>query len=245
MTIAEAKHKVVSLAQAEVGYQEGTNNWNKYAQEIDQLGITWGKKQNMMWCGIFVMWVFYKCFGVAKSLQMQCSGNPSSIPACADAARYFKQANRWHMAPELGDVVFFNVNGTIGHTGIVVRVDNNTIYTVEGNCGDAVSACKYTVTSPYVAGFGRPKWEIATEEKVAEPIPQLNLPLLKKGSKGETVRAAQFLLNGRGASCGVWGADGDFGNATKSAVEAFQRRNNLEADGEIGNDTWAKLLGLG
>ncbi len=77
----------------------------------------------------------------------------------------------------------------------------------------------------------------------------LNLPVLKKGSKGETVRAAQFLLNGRGASCGVWGADGDFGNATESAVYAFQRRNNLQAvgeiSGEIGNNTWAKLLGMG
>lgn len=245
MTVLEAKHKVVSLAQSEVGYHEGANNWNKYAQEIDTLGITWGKKQNMMWCGIFVMWVFYRCFGVAKSLALQCSANPSSIPACNDAANYFKSANRFYKTPEMGDVVFFNVNGVIGHTGIVVRVDGNNVFTVEGNCGDAVSACKYTVNSNYIAGFGRPKWELVTGETVATPAPNLNLPVLKKGSRGEVVRAAQFLLNGRGASCGVWGADGDFGAATDSAVRAFQKRNSLDpVDGEIGNNTWAKLLGI-
>ena len=245
MTIPEAKHLVISLAQHEVGYHEGENNWNKYAQEIDQLGITWGKKQNMMWCGIFVMWCFYHCFGVAKSLQLQCSGNPSNIPVCSEAAKYFKSANIFFSTPELGDVAFFNVNGAIGHTGIVIRVDGSTVYTVEGNCGDAVSACKYMVTSPYIAGFGRPKWELVTDETITAPSPVLNLPILKKGNKGETVRAAQFLLNGRGASCGIWGADGDFGNATQSAVYAFQRRNGLEADGEIGNETWVKLLGVG
>lgn len=70
------------------------------------------------------------------------------------------------------------------------------------------------------------------------------LPTLKRGDRSETVRAAQFLLNGRDASVGIWGADGDFGAATKSAVLAFQRRNRLDADGIIGPSTWAKLLGV-
>lgn len=251
MTIAEAKHKVVSLAQQEVGYHEGENNWNKYAAELDPLGITWGRKQNMMWCGEFILWLFYKCFGVTTGLAMLCSGNPTSIPACPNAAQYFKDAGRWHQAPELGDIVFFYSQGIIGHTGIVVRVDNNTFFTVEGNCKDAVSACKYSILDKNVAGFGRPRWDLATGEKKDEPVKPAKitgLPLLKRGSKGEVVRAAQFLLNGRGASCGVWGADGDFGAATESAVKAYQRRNPEACgpdDGQIGDRTWASLLGMG
>lgn len=71
----------------------------------------------------------------------------------------------------------------------------------------------------------------------------VKLPMLQRGDKGEYVKSAQFLLNGRGASCGIYGADGDFGGMTESACLAFQRRNNLEADGVIGNATWQKLLG--
>ena len=241
MTVAEAKHKVISLAQQEVGYHEGENNYNKYAQEIDTLNITWGKKQNMAWCGEFIIWLFYKCFGVDKGLAMMYSGNPTGIPVCSNAANYFKTAGQWYKTPELGDIVFFNVSGIIGHTGIVVRADGNSFFTVEGNCKDAVSACKYNVGDSYVAGFGRPKWSLVSEEAIKE----FQLPELKRGSKGEVVRAAQVLLNGRGASCGVWGADGDFGAATESAVYAFQRRNGLDADGQIGPATWSKLLGVG
>ena len=74
------------------------------------------------------------------------------------------------------------------------------------------------------------------------------LPTLKQGDgmnhPSEVVRAAQLLLNGRYCSCGMWGADGEFGPATRSAVLAFQRRNGLEADGIIGGQTWAALLGV-
>jgi peptidoglycan hydrolase-like protein with peptidoglycan-binding domain len=70
------------------------------------------------------------------------------------------------------------------------------------------------------------------------------LPLVRFGEKSEVVRAVQALLIMRGASCGMWGADGEFGNATRAAVLAFQRRNGLEADGVVGPQTWAKLLGV-
>ena len=243
MTIPEAKHLVVSLAQQEVGYHEGENNWNKYAQELDSLNITWGKKQNMAWCGEFIIWLFYKCFGVSKALAMMYSGNPTSIPVCGNAAQYFKSAGQWFKTPELGDIVFFNVGGIIGHTGIVIRVDGNTFFTVEGNCKDAVSACKYTVGDSYVAGFGRPKWSLMSDDQT--PAPKVDLPEVKRGCKGELVRAAQFLLNGRGASCGKWGADADFGPATESAVYAYQRRNDIDATGVVNQETWAKLLGMG
>jgi hypothetical protein len=71
-----------------------------------------------------------------------------------------------------------------------------------------------------------------------------SLPTLKKGSKGDTVKAAQMLLRGWGCDVGIWGVDGDFGNATEAAVLAFQRRHGLTADGIIGAQTWGCLLGV-
>lgn len=77
-----------------------------------------------------------------------------------------------------------------------------------------------------------------------EPTKLVGLPTLKRGDRGETVKAAQILLNGRDCSVGKWGADGDFGPATEAAVTAYQRRNGLEADGIIGPQSWASLLGV-
>lgn len=66
------------------------------------------------------------------------------------------------------------------------------------------------------------------------------LPLLKKGSKGSAVWAMQTLLTDRGYS--TQGVDSDFGSNTEDALERFQNANGLEADGECGKMTWAKLI---
>ena len=69
------------------------------------------------------------------------------------------------------------------------------------------------------------------------------LPLLRRGDRGAAVRSAQLLLIARGYRCGPWGADGDFGAATLGAVYRFQQGRRLAMDGEIGPQTWAKLVG--
>ena len=67
---------------------------------------------------------------------------------------------------------------------------------------------------------------------------------LKKGCKGDHVKALQALLIGYGYDLGSYGADGDFGGATESAVRKYQSRNGLTTDGVVGDKTWAKLLGV-
>ena len=69
------------------------------------------------------------------------------------------------------------------------------------------------------------------------------LPLLRRGDRGAAVQSAQLLLIARGYRCGPWGADGDFGAATLGAVYRFQQGRRLAMDGEIGPQTWAKLVG--
>jgi hypothetical protein len=62
--------------------------------------------------------------------------------------------------------------------------------------------------------------------------------MLRMGTKGALVRAAQELMLRSGIAITV---DGDFGPATKSATISFQMAHGLHADGLIGPKTWAAL----
>lgn len=72
----------------------------------------------------------------------------------------------------------------------------------------------------------------------------VELRILKKGHKGEDVRALQRLLIAAGYSCGSAGADADFGSGTYNAVCAYQKAKGLGVDGAVGAKTWGKLLGV-
>ena len=79
---------------------------------------------------------------------------------------------------------------------------------------------------------------------VASTKTSVNVVELKRGCKGDHVKALQALLIGYGYNLGSYGADGDFGGATESAVRKYQSRNGLTTDGVVGAKTWAKLLGV-
>ena len=57
---------------------------------------------------------------------------------------------------------------------------------------------------------------------------------LRKGSRGNDVRTLQRILH--------LFEDGIFGSITEESVKAFQRANNIPADGIVGNATWNLLL---
>lgn len=255
MTIAEAKSKLVAWCNGQLGYVESGDNWNKYAQG-KYAAYGWDV-QNQPWCDVFVDCGFIECFGLeaASQLTYQPKGGFSAL--CSTSANYYKANGAWYLSPEVGDQVFFNVSGGINHTGIVVAVSGGVVTTVEGNSSDTVRRNAYGTGSSYIAGYGRPNWSIFSGNLPSTPTTGENtqsektairktteIPTLKRGDKGEVVRAAQILLNGRHCSVGIWGADGDFGNATFQAVTAFQRRNELEPDGVVGPQTWAALLGV-
>lgn len=66
-------------------------------------------------------------------------------------------------------------------------------------------------------------------------------PALYRGSKGDAVQAAQEKLLTLGYDLGKWGADGDFGSATETAVKAFQSAAGLEVTGTVDSATKAAL----
>ena len=77
---------------------------------------------------------------------------------------------------------------------------------------------------------------------VEDPDPDRK-PTLRKGDSGTYVSLAQEMLMQRGYPLPKYGADGKFGNETRTAVKAFQEANGLKADGVIGPDTWKALEG--
>lgn len=83
---------------------------------------------------------------------------------------------------------------------------------------------------------------IAYEEEKKGMV-EVKVSVLKKGAKGDQVKALQALLIGYGYSCGWHGVDGSFGGTTDKAVRAYQKDNGLEVDGSVGSKTWNKLLG--
>lgn len=268
LTKNEAIAKLVACAKNQVGYLEkrsnaqlddktanaGSNNWNKYARDIDNKYPNFynGKKNGYSWCDIFVDWCFIECFGYEKALKMLYQPTKSTGAGCKYSANYYKAHNAFYRQPQVGDQVFFGDYGNEGHTGIVVAVSGNIITTVEGNTsggygvesnGDGVYLKKYNISTQYIPGFGRPNWAVVSNNAGKEEVTDtVSYPTIKLGSKGSNVKKAQQLLIAKGYSCGVAGADGDFGAATYNAVKKFQADNGLEADGIVGDNTWAALL---
>lgn len=123
-----------------------------------------------------------------------------------------------------------------GHVGIYVG-DGKVVEWRGFDYGCVVTLLK---DRPWTDWYSLPwvEYENAGDEKPVDLR-----PLLKKGAKGEAVKALQERLIelGYGMYLGRWGADGEFGNGTENAVMAFQDAMGLEVDGEVGPKTWAAL----
>ena len=79
--------RLLATARAEIGYIEkdtnaqlddktanaGDGNWNKYARDLDALGVVYnGKKNGYAWCDIFTDWCFIQTFGLELGLKLLC-----------------------------------------------------------------------------------------------------------------------------------------------------------------------------
>ena len=213
-------------------------------------------------CDVFVDAGFISCFGfeIGSAMTYQYAGCNGA--ACRYSAEYYQQHGAFFQEPQRGDQVFFFSGSIIGHTGIVTNVGIGAITTVEGNSSDAVTRRTYSIDAACIAGYGRPNWTLAGRDIVVPTIPQqkpqeaptepqkplflyhdykykVNINLLKVGDYGPLVRNLQALLSAHGYDCKQ---DGEFTDETEEAVERFQSQNHLTVDGEVGGQTWTKLL---
>jgi SH3-like domain-containing protein len=180
--------KLITTAKNEEGYLEkktnsnlydktanaGFGNFTKYAYEFDTKYTTFynGRKNGYDWCDMFVDWCFVKTFGEADALKLLGQPKKSCGAGCPYSADYFKKIGRFYTTPKVGDQIFFKgSNGRPCHTGLVYNIDNVYVYTIEGNTssasgvvanGGCVAKKKYTKTSSYIYGYGRPDYGTQT-----------------------------------------------------------------------------------
>lgn len=198
------------------------------------------------------------CSGFASAVAIAC-GATDIIPtevSCYYHVKAFKSMGIWvendAYVPSPGDYIFYDWqdsgkgdnSSTPDHVGIVEKVENGVITVIEGNYNNAVGRRTLEVNGRYIRGYGVPKYAEEPKKETTTKTCTVTLPVLKKGCKGDSVKALQTLLIGYKYSCGGHGADGDFGSATDAAVRRFQKANGLSVDGCVGPATWGKLLGV-
>ena len=249
----------------------GDENYTKYARDLHKAGYYQANKNGYEWCDMFNDWCHLQAAeGDAKEAQrVICQSGPYGA-GCTHSSRYYKNAGRFHTSnPQPGDQIFFYGKDmkSIVHTGIVKAVDKTYVYTIEGNTsgastvvanGGGVCEKKYKLNYSRIYGYGRPLYDEEPTTPKEEPKPTtpdetkgefpLKMRVLKKGCKGEDVKALQILLMGHGYKMQnngkTYGADGSFGQATENAVLACQKDRKLEQDGKAYIETMSSLLGL-
>ena len=142
---AGSNQGIVEVALTQIGNEGGQPYWSWY-----------GFDSRVEWCACFVSWCADQCGYIDSGLIPKFAG-------CIDGANWFKSNNRWNdrnYEPKAGDIIFFDWegDGTTDHVGIVEKCENGTVYTVEGNSGDACRQRQYTVGSRHIYGYGIPAY---------------------------------------------------------------------------------------
>ena len=143
--IGGSDSQIVSVALEQVG-NGGDTYWSWY-----------GFDYRVEWCACFVSWCANEC-GYLEN------GIIPKFASCQAGSEWFKDRGQWqdrNFEPSAGQLIFFDWEGD-GHTehvGIVERVENGTVYTVEGNSGDLCRQRGYPIGSGDIYGYGIPGYE--------------------------------------------------------------------------------------
>lgn len=199
--------RLLKTANDEIGYLEkksnayldnktanaGESNYTKYWRDLKP---EW---QGEPWCDAFVSWCFLKTFGADMAQKLLCGGLYSYYTPAS--ANYFKAHKQWYTTPRSGDVVYFQVGGNIGHTGIVEDYKNGYVITIEGNTsgasgviqnGGGVCRKTYKYGSSYISGYGRPKYEMVVEDLNEEQTRKIVREEIEAALKGYNTEPSKW-----------------------------------------------------
>lgn len=139
---------IVEIARGEIGYMETGENITKYGAWINNNGKTW--------CAIFVSWCANQA-NISTDIIMSTSGVVTLRNFFAEKGNYYTAEN---YKPKAGDIFFSGGTSTApGHVGIVERVDNDTVWVIDGNWSDKVSNHTFSLTASDLVGFASPNYE--------------------------------------------------------------------------------------
>lgn len=147
--IGTGSGEIVTVALSQVGNVGGQPYWSWY-----------GFNYRVDWCACFVSWCANECGYIEAGVIPKFSG-------CVQGSRWFKERGLWQdksYTPNPGDIIFFDwhdpdgfsgpQDGVPDHVGIVEKVENGRVYTVEGNSGDKCCQRSYPIGYYEIYGYG-------------------------------------------------------------------------------------------
>ena len=145
--------QIVTVALTQIGNVGGDPYWSWY-----------GFGSRVEWCACFVSWCANECGYIDTGVIPKYAG-------CVNGVQWFKDRGQWvdgSAEPAPSMVIFFDwdspdgssgpQDGLSDHTGIVQKVENGIVYTVEGNSGDSVRQKQYSVGYYEILGYGVPQY---------------------------------------------------------------------------------------
>ena len=141
--IAGGSGDLVAVALSQVGQVGGDPYWSWY-----------GFGSRVEWCACFVSW----CAGQCGLLE---NGVIPKFASCGAGVNWFQSRGQWldgSATPEPGMIIFFRWYGSdsliADHVGIVERVEDGRVYTIEGNSNNMVRQNSYPVGYGEIKGYG-------------------------------------------------------------------------------------------
>ena len=159
------RDRILRAAASLVGVRSGSAAHHQLVKDynsINPLPVGYAVKNSDDWCDVFVTTVFQR-EGLSHLIGREC-GVERHI-------QIFKRLGIWNedgaSTPKAGDIITFNWdqdsqpnNGFADHIGIVERVENGLIHTIEGNSGyvGTVKRNVYRIGHGNIRGFATPRY---------------------------------------------------------------------------------------
>ena len=160
------RDRVLRAAASLVGVRSGSAAHHQLVKDynsVNPLPVGYAVKNTDDWCDVFVTTVFQR-EGLSHLIGREC-GVERHI-------QIFKRLGIWNedgaSTPKAGDIITFNWdqdsqsnNGFADHIGIVERVENGLIHTIEGNSGvvGTVKRNVYRIGHGNIRGFATPRYK--------------------------------------------------------------------------------------
>ncbi len=161
---------------------------NEIGENSQKYTAWFGVSASTSWCAIFASWCAQQCDFITRGVM------PKFMSCTEAAAEWFKPKGlfktRENYVPQKGDLIFFNWSGktwgtpwteptipaaydkdnytasnNFQHVGIVEKVENGRVYTIEGNSGSlpnnqtVVKRNNYSLQYSYIRGYCVPRYE--------------------------------------------------------------------------------------
>jgi len=188
--------RALDAARSQVGVREATGN----NDGVPAARYSNGRREP--WCANFVAWSF-------RQAGTPLPGNQRSLASVQYMEDQMKSNGMFHRGtPQPGDIIFFSNRGNSDrgggrHVGIVERVENGRVHTVEGNSSNAVRRRSYALNNPRISGYGRVGGRAANNVAANNPA-AANSPVTASGpADPNTAARLNRVLGGRFAGQGA------------------------------------------